>query len=115
MGLGSNLQFSCSMYCYFAARQTPFNVQVKFDEDEIASSAAASMIQLNEQQGAPGGIIGFGLIYTQGTTGCYDSSESSQSRTVISSYSLFIISGFWKDENIYQKDVFSGKIFTLYI
>merc|ERR1711935_1022123 len=47
-------------------RHLPFRVGVDFDANERDNSAvAASKATLNEQQGSPGGIIGFKLTYWQ--------------------------------------------------
>ena len=49
-----------------AGRHLPFRVGVDFDANERENSAvAANMATLNEQQGSPGGIVGFKLTYWQ--------------------------------------------------
>merc|ERR1711971_184198 len=47
------------------ARHLPFRVGVDFDNNENDSIVTASMTNLLEQQGSPGGIIGFKLTYYQ--------------------------------------------------
>jgi len=47
------------------ARHLPFRVGVDFDNNENDSIVTASMTTLLEQQGSPGGIIGFKLTYYQ--------------------------------------------------
>jgi hypothetical protein len=50
------------------ARHLPFRVGVNFDNNERASIVTAVMTDDIEQQGSPGGIIGFKLTYFQ--VGC---------------------------------------------
>jgi len=50
------------------ARHLPFRVGVDFDNNERASIVDAVMTNLLEQQGSPGGIVGFKLTYFQ--VGC---------------------------------------------
>merc|ERR1712087_96924 len=50
------------------ARHLPFRVGVDFDNNERASIVTAVMTTLLEQQGSPGGIVGFKLTYFQ--VGC---------------------------------------------
>merc|ERR1719491_1536813 len=50
------------------ARHLPFRVGVDFDNNERASIVTADMTTLLEQQGSPGGIVGFKLTYFQ--VGC---------------------------------------------
>jgi len=51
-------------------RVFPARITVSFDDAEVTTGIAANNANTNEQNGTPGGIIGFGLIYTQGTTSC---------------------------------------------
>ena len=50
---------------FITARHLPFRVGVDFDNNENDSVVTASMTTLLEQQGSPGGIIGFKLTYYQ--------------------------------------------------
>ena len=43
----------------------PFRVTVKTDDSEVTASAAADMADMNEQNGRPGGIVGFALDFVQ--------------------------------------------------
>jgi len=45
--------------------QVPFTVGVNFNDVEMGAAAGANMANMNEISGAPGGIIGFRLHYTQ--------------------------------------------------
>ena len=55
-----------SLSFFIAGRHLPFRVGVDFDSNERENSAvAAEMATLNEQQGSPGGIVGFKLTYWQ--------------------------------------------------
>ena len=58
------------LYYFFSitARHLPFRVGVDFDNNERASIVDAVMTNLLEQQGSPGGIVGFKLTYFQ--VGC---------------------------------------------
>ena len=58
------------LYYFFSitARHLPFRVGVDFDNNERASIVTAVMTTLLEQQGSPGGIVGFKLTYFQ--VGC---------------------------------------------
>jgi len=47
------------------ARHLPFRVGVDFDNGERDSIVAADMTTVTEQNGSPGGIIGFKLTYFQ--------------------------------------------------
>ena len=53
---------------FITARHLPFRVGVDFDNNERASVVTAAMTTLLEQQGSPGGIVGFKLTYFQ--VGC---------------------------------------------
>ena len=55
------------MFLYFllAGRHLPFRLGVDFDNNERASIVTAAMTDDIEQQGSPGGIIGFKLTYYQ--------------------------------------------------
>ena len=50
---------------YIPARHLPFRVGVDFDNGERDSIVTADMTTLLEQNGSPGGIIGFKLTYYQ--------------------------------------------------
>ena len=50
---------------YIPARHLPFRVGVDFDNGERDSIVAADMTTVTEQNGSPGGIIGFKLTYFQ--------------------------------------------------
>ena len=53
-------------FFFIAGRHLPFRVGVDFDANERDNSATAkSKATLNEQQGSPGGIVGFKLTYWQ--------------------------------------------------
>ena len=56
-----------SLFSYITARHLPFRVGVNFDNNEDASQSTASETDEVEQQGSPGGIIGFKLTYWQVT------------------------------------------------
>ena len=57
------------MYIYYVllAFVRPFTIQVRFDSDEITTTASADMAKENELSETPGGIIGFFLQYEQKT------------------------------------------------
>ena len=62
----------CSPFNFFhfhpfhiPANKLPFRVGVDFDNGERDSIVAADMTTLTEQNGSPGGIIGFKLTYYQ--------------------------------------------------
>ena len=50
---------------YIPARHLPFRVGVNFDNAERDSIVDADMTTVTEQNGSPGGIIGFKLTYYQ--------------------------------------------------
>ena len=50
---------------YIPARHLPFRVGVDFDNGERDSIVTADMTTVTEQNGSPGGIIGFKLTYYQ--------------------------------------------------
>ena len=51
---------------FIAGRHLPFRVGVNFDANERDGTATTkSLATLNEQQGSPGGIVGFKLTYWQ--------------------------------------------------
>ena len=50
---------------YLSGQSVPFRVQFKTNADENASSNNADKAKANEQNGAPGGIVGFMLSYAQ--------------------------------------------------
>ena len=50
---------------YIPARHLPFRVGVDFDNNELDSIVTADMTTVTEQNGSPGGIIGFKLTYFQ--------------------------------------------------
>ena len=54
------------LFC-FSAFIRPFTVQVRFDSDEVTTTASADMASANELSETPGGIIGFFLQYEQKT------------------------------------------------
>merc|ERR1712038_1541992 len=49
------------------SNSVPFNVGVNFDDIEITTTITINMPNNNEINGFPGGIVGFRLVYTQGS------------------------------------------------
>ena len=49
----------------FSGQTVPFRIQFKTDGDEVARSNDDRKAKRNEQNGAPGGIVGFMLSYVQ--------------------------------------------------
>ena len=59
-------QHIISLFFFIAGRHLPFRVGVNFDANERDNTATTkSLATLNEQQGSPGGIVGFKLTYWQ--------------------------------------------------
>lgn len=68
MGRASfSVMYYLLLFSYITARHLPFRVGVNFDNNERGVASTASMTDLYEQQGSPGGIIGFKLTYWQVT------------------------------------------------
>ena len=62
---------NCGLPIVVSARNTPFQVSVNFDENEVDNSGnPAGGASNNEQTGAPAGIVGFKLNFAQGSTNC---------------------------------------------
>ena len=51
----------------FLARNAPFTVTVKMDDQEVATGTTA---QTNEQTTSPSGLVGFQLNFAQQTAAC---------------------------------------------
>ena len=49
----------------FSGQSRPFRIQFKSDADEDTTNANAMKGNKNEQNGGPGGIVGFMLSYVQ--------------------------------------------------
>jgi hypothetical protein len=50
---------------YFSGSQRPFKIVFNTDVNERQEIAGASMANVNEESGVPGGITGFSLDYFQ--------------------------------------------------